>query len=337
MNNPKVSVVVPVYNVEKYLERCVLSIVNQTYKNIEIILVDDGSPDSCPAMCDSFAAHDERIIAVHKQNAGLGMARNTGMEHASGDYIMFVDSDDYIDITAVEKCVAEILKTDADIVMFGRNNVSADGNIIKKEITAVKTVFEKEELGDLLSGLFTYKLGIGISAWGKLYNMDVFRKGGIEFFSEREVLAEDAMFMLLFFAHAKKATVLAENMYYYIQNDASLSRAYKKGYQSRADVFVQRGRELCRTLGLPKTVGNGLCARYLMFSISGMKKILGSSLSKKEKKAELKTIFSDSILLDSINKDVLNLCNSASKVFWQLFKLKMYHLCVLMLWSKIKK
>ena len=96
-----VTVVIPVYNVEAYLDRCVQSVVNQTYKNLEIILIDDGSPDNCPAMCDAWAQKDKRIKVVHKENAGLGYARNTGIEHATGEYICFFDSDDYVAPTLV--------------------------------------------------------------------------------------------------------------------------------------------------------------------------------------------------------------------------------------------
>ena len=100
---PMVSIVVPVYNVEAYLDRCIESLVNQTYKHLEIILVDDGSPDNCPMICEKWAGLDERIKVIHKENAGLGMARNTGLEHATGDYICFFDSDDYVASDTIEK------------------------------------------------------------------------------------------------------------------------------------------------------------------------------------------------------------------------------------------
>ena len=96
MRKGVVSVVLPIYNVEKYLSRCLESVVNQSYRKLEIILVDDESPDKCPEICDKWAAKDNRIKVVHKKNAGLGHARNTGIENATGEYICFVDSDDYI-------------------------------------------------------------------------------------------------------------------------------------------------------------------------------------------------------------------------------------------------
>ena len=103
MKKEKISIIVPIYNVEKYLDRCIESIVGQTYKNLEIILIDDGSPDNCPQMCDEWAKKDDRIKVVHKENGGVSLARNKGMDIATGTYIGFVDSDDYIDKNMYEK------------------------------------------------------------------------------------------------------------------------------------------------------------------------------------------------------------------------------------------
>ena len=97
MERPKVSIIVPIYNVERFLDRCMDSLLNQTLKDIEIIMVDDGSPDNCPQMCDEYAKNDSRVKVIHKKNAGLGMARNSGLEIATGEYVAFVDSDDYVD------------------------------------------------------------------------------------------------------------------------------------------------------------------------------------------------------------------------------------------------
>ena len=102
MNSPKLSVVVPVYNVEQYLEVCMQSLLHQTLEDIEIILVDDESPDNCPQMCDDYAKADSRVKVIHKKNGGLGLARNSGKEIATGEYVTFLDSDDYVDLTAYE-------------------------------------------------------------------------------------------------------------------------------------------------------------------------------------------------------------------------------------------
>ena len=109
---PKISIIVPIYNVEKYLDRCVRSLCNQTLQDIEIILVDDQSPDDCPRMCDEYAKQDSRIIVIHKKNGGLGYARNSGMKVATGEYVAFVDSDDYVDLDMFESMYNSAKKYD---------------------------------------------------------------------------------------------------------------------------------------------------------------------------------------------------------------------------------
>ena len=119
MTTPKVSVIVPVYNTEKYLERCMKSILNQTLKDIEIIMVDDGSKEECAKLCDKFAAEDSRVRVIHKENGGLGFARNTGLSESKGEYVGFVDSDDYIEPLMCEELYTSAVKNDADMAISG--------------------------------------------------------------------------------------------------------------------------------------------------------------------------------------------------------------------------
>ena len=123
--NDLISVIIPIYKVEEYLDECVASVIFQTHKNLEIILVDDGSPDRCPRMCDAWAEKDNRIRVIHKTNGGLSDARNAGLAVASGEYIAFVDSDDYIRTDMLEKLLAALLRTDSDIAACGIENVGA--------------------------------------------------------------------------------------------------------------------------------------------------------------------------------------------------------------------
>lgn len=116
MEDKKISIIVPIYGVEQYLKRCVNSLISQTYKNIEIILVDDGSPDQCPIICDHYAKIDDRVIIVHKKNGGLSDARNAGLRIATGEYIMYVDSDDYIEEDSCEKLIKNI-RDGVDVVV----------------------------------------------------------------------------------------------------------------------------------------------------------------------------------------------------------------------------
>lgn len=119
MEAPLVTVVIPIYNVVKYLDRCMQSVVNQSYGNLEIIMVDDGSTDGCYDLCDDWQTKDRRIRVIHKKNAGLGMARNTGIENARGSYICFFDSDDYIRLDAIETAVNSAITNNSEIVIWG--------------------------------------------------------------------------------------------------------------------------------------------------------------------------------------------------------------------------
>ena len=126
MNQPKVSVILPVYNVEKYLRQCLDSVVTQSYRNLEIILVDDGSPDHCPEICDEYAARDGRIKVIHKENGGVSQARNTGLRAASGEWISWIDPDDWVSVHFIQYMLNYALEYDADIVICGRYEEYAD-------------------------------------------------------------------------------------------------------------------------------------------------------------------------------------------------------------------
>ena len=145
----KISIIIPVYNVEKYIRKCVDSILSQTYKNLEIILVDDGSLDNCGKICDQYAKIDNRVVVIHKQNGGLSSARNIGIEKATGEYLMFVDSDDSLEKIACESLINITNKTNADIVL-------PDG--MKTENTeSFKDIIDKVIKSEDLSKLVNYK------------------------------------------------------------------------------------------------------------------------------------------------------------------------------------
>lgn len=131
VKNEKISIIVPIYKVEQYLSRCVESLLKQTYKNIEIILVDDGSPDQCPKMCDAYAEHDERICVIHKKNGGLSEARNTGLKVANGDYVMYVDSDDYLEADACEHLI-NAMTTESDFVVGAIREIRGTAIVYRK-------------------------------------------------------------------------------------------------------------------------------------------------------------------------------------------------------------
>lgn len=217
--NELISVIVPIYNVEKYLENCVNSILNQTYDNLEIILVDDGSPDRCPELCDKFAMLDNRIRVIHQQNGGLSKARNSGIDVARGKYLVFVDSDDTIENELIRKLYICLKKYNCKMAACSRNYVFEDGHIICKTPKDIDRVFEFEEA---IKEMNTFEL-FDMSAWAKIYNRELFET--IRFPEGK--LSEDyfVMFKLIDLAH--RVAYISEPLYNYLQRTSSISRNKK--------------------------------------------------------------------------------------------------------------
>lgn len=189
-----VSIIVPVYNVEKYLEECLNSILGQTYKNLEILLIDDGSTDASGNMCDTLAENDERIKVIHKRNSGVSAARNTGLYNCNGQYITFVDSDDYIELDYVQVLMESMKQFDVDIAECGFYELYPNEEKIKRGIETGCYV----ELDDTFNYCKHQEIGY---IWGKL-----FKRNCLEnlFFDETISLAEDALWMVQVCKNVKK-------------------------------------------------------------------------------------------------------------------------------------
>ena len=338
MDNPKVSVVIPIYNVEKYLDRCISSVVNQTYENIEIILVDDGSPDNCPTICNDWAKKDNRIKVIHKQNEGLGMARNTGIDHATGDYIFFFDSDDYVDEGIVEKCVEAAQNTCSQAVIFSRFDLYENGILKEKHITSDMFFFEGDSIKNkLLPSMFTYDLGFGISACCKMFDLNLIKENKIKFKSEKEIISEDAIFILEIFTHISRAVIVPECLYFYYKRNNSLSRSFKADRQEKNNIFLEKSLAYIRELDLPETVQLHLTARYHSYTLSAIKQIFSSDMRCEERKTELLKVFKDKTLHSTIKKEVLSLEAKSVRLFFYLVRIKAYNLCYLLLYVRSKK
>ena len=213
MQNPLVSIIVPIYKVEPYLRRCLDSIVNQTYTNLEIILVDDGSPDCCPQICDEYAARDKRVVVVHKENGGLSDARNAGLDICKGEYISFVDSDDWVDEGYIEKLLSFTQKENADIAI-GENNRTEGCSEPSKENITIMAYTPKEALMHLFS---QNHIAFTVS-WGKLYKKNLFST--LRF--PKGKFHEDEFTTYILFSKAKKIIYTSEILYYYYQRSGSI-------------------------------------------------------------------------------------------------------------------
>ena len=179
-DQPLISVIVPVYKVEQYLDKCVASIVNQTYRNLDIILVDDGSPDDCPAMCDAWARKDARIRVVHKDNGGLSSARNAGLDVAQGSRIAFVDSDDWVDRTMLVTMNAWMdAQPHVDVVMCGTVKRFEDGRTDHIDAQVPERTFTSDEA---LHDFLYHRNRMASAVWNKLFDARLFdQEGGIRF------------------------------------------------------------------------------------------------------------------------------------------------------------
>lgn len=338
MTGELVTVVVPIYNVERYLNRCVKSIVGQTYENLEIILVDDGSPDGCPIMCDEWAKTDGRIKVVHKINQGLGEARNTGLQAANGKYIFFFDSDDYVAADLVERCVTVAEAYGADTVVYGRNNIYSDGTVSGGKITVEKEVYEGQEIKSvLLPGLFSYSMGYGVSAWSKMYSMSIFKENTLRFPSERAVISEDSIFSLDYFAKASKVAVIPDRLYYYVRNDNSLTRTFKSDRQEKNNHFLKIAIDKVNESGLPQSIISHLESRYHGMVLGTIMQIVGSDADKKQKRKLIRGIYNDEVLRATLRYEVMAMDAFVSHIFWIMVKIRFYFICDILLFCKRQK
>lgn len=225
---PLLSVIIPIYNVEKYLRRCIDSVIKQTYNNLEIILVDDGSPDNSGSICDEYARKDQRIKVIHQENAGLSGARNSGISVANGDFITFVDSDDWIDKDMYSQMLQYQRNNDLDIIC-------ADTYLVKFSKTEFRPLFESDLVFKGRDALNLILIGkIDNAAWNKIYRTSIF--GDIRYPSRR--IYEDVATTYKVFAKASKIGYLKKPFYYYFLKNPNSLIATSFNVKSRYDAFV---------------------------------------------------------------------------------------------------
>ena len=227
-----ISIIIPVYNVEKYLERCIESVISQTYKNLEIILVDDGSTDSSGKLCDEFAQKDDRIKVIHKKNGGISDARNVGIEQVTGKYVGFADSDDYLEKDMIETLYNLSVKHDADISIVSYYEMYNNKLISVRDSGKLEILDRVEAIRELL-----IDTKIQSYAWNKLFKRELFE--GLEFPKGRNF--EDIATTLLLFEKSEKVVLLEKPKYYYLRRDNSIvGTRNAKTYLDYLDVIYDK-------------------------------------------------------------------------------------------------
>lgn len=234
--NEEISIVVPVYQSEVYLYQCIDSLINQTYKNLKIILVNDGSMDNSGNICDYYARIDKRVKVIHQQNMGAAAAVNNGLDASTSDYIMFVDADDWIELNTCEVALKSSHKFNSDIVFWLRINEYEHASIQSKPLFANNTVFEDKKIIDLrrrLVGLVGNELRNPIltdalsSVWGKLYKRQIIVKNKIRFVDTAEIGSTDVLFVIQVFKFTRTAVFISEYLSHYRKyNPNSLTANY---------------------------------------------------------------------------------------------------------------
>lgn len=231
MNNPLVSIVIPVYNSEAFLDKCIQSAINQSHKNIEIILVNDGSIDSSGEICDNYSSIDSRVKTIHKNNGGLVSSRKAGLKASTGDYVLYIDGDDWIELNLIENYVNQVLKFNADVVISSHIvNLEGREDILMNSIPS--GVYDKDTLKSIVypkmlcTGQFS-QFGIFSYSWGKLYKKELLLENQLKV-DENITIGEDALCLYPTLLDANKLVILEQPGYHYRQRADSLIKTLRK-------------------------------------------------------------------------------------------------------------
>ena len=211
--SPKISIIVPIYKIERYLRQCIDSILTQTFTDYELLLIDDGSPDGCPAICDKYAEKDERIRVIHKPNGGLTSARNEGVENTKGEWIMHIDGDDWVEPTYIEELYNAAINNDADIAICGFRFAFEDGTYIEEH----PTVWDNNKS----DSVNRYIASVWTTAWGSIHKSSIYKDKGVR--SPKNItFCEDFHLMIRLIFFANKVVSIDRPLYFYRQQQSSI-------------------------------------------------------------------------------------------------------------------
>lgn len=347
MERIKVSIIVPCYGVEKYLDRCITSLVHQSLSDIEIILVDDKSPDNVPEICDYWATKDSRIKVVHKkENEGLGYARNSGMQIATGEFIAFVDGDDFVENTMFERLYNTATNQTADTVFCGFYFYKENSPIISHHEVDSISVFNNEDIKNkILLNMIGTEPHIKsdriffMSVWHSIYSLSIIKENKIQFCSERKIISEDIVFQIDYLTKSKRTVYIPDSLYYYCDNQTSLSRIFRKDRNSKISVMYQELIKKANEMKWNTVEKQRIMRLYIGYSRSAMIDLCLSNLKYKEKKKILKEICSNTIWDTIFSQYPYKQLPKIYNIFCLFVKYKLYYLiyCVSYLKNKISK
>lgn len=271
----KISVIMPVYNTERYLYRSVGSIINQTYSNIELILIDDGSTDSSGVMCDLFAHLSSKIKVIHQNNAGVSVARNIGLKHATGDYIHFCDSDDFLENNAYEIIMEQMLKENADAAYFGWSRDFVFNSISQSD-DAFRGVGTQYDLGYyMLIQCGPAGNGYGNYIWNKIFRKECLinkLSGELTGFDETVSVAEDGIWLVDILENLKKGVFIPDALYHYVANSSSVMSSKEKYTEVRLASQQNHIRMLQKLKKINLSlyeVHKATCNKFFLYHLSG--------------------------------------------------------------------
>lgn len=250
---PEISVIVPVYRAEDFLEKCVASILGQTFSDLEVLLVDDGSPDNSGALCDKLARQDPRVRVFHKENGGVSSARNLGMAQARGTYLAFADADDWLPPDALAALYAALTQAGGDTAGGPHWRVEVNGAQEQESGALPPGVYGPAEIrAGIVDRLLGERMGkpgqvLNGFVWRFLFSRDIVQRENITFAG---AYLEDELFLLEYFCHAQKLAMVAQPVYCYLQNPASVTRRYLPDYMETFQTFMQAKEALAQRMDL---------------------------------------------------------------------------------------
>ena len=315
---PAISVIIPVYKCEKYLSACIDSVLNQTFQDFELILVDDGSPDDSPAICDDYAKKDDRVKVIHKENGGVSSARNAGIEAAKGEYITFIDSDDYIDSEMLKSLYEQIKAQDGDLIISGLRYVFEDTKE-KKEYHLRNIKFQTSEIDSVYEEI---DCNFGFSAiYAKLYKREIIKSNSV-FYAEGFSILEDGSFVLEYLKHCSNCILFEGVFYNYRQaNEMSLMKAFNANAIQALEHYCKVGAWLENSLRKENKEKYYIKLYSLLYSFL-IQIFTRAKLSRKEKKKLVKTYLMSPVTREIIKNVKFSALGIKQRIIARLIKWK---------------